>query len=117
MRRFVTIALAAIAAALPLQAGALCDIGGAGARVIHAQSTPFNSAATLGMVYWVAPATTAPTFYYVFATSNQSYINLLNAALVSGKQVRVTGSAAACPAEGLLRPAGTVVGVFMDTFQ
>lgn len=115
MKRLVTLLLAALAVALPLQASALCDISGG--RVIHAHSNPFNSPTTLGMVYWVAPETTTPTFYYVFTTSNQSYINLLNAALVSGKQVRVTGGAAACPAAGLFRAAGAVVAVFMDHFD
>jgi hypothetical protein len=120
MKRLATPVLAVLAVAvvtvlLPADASALCDISQA--RVIHAQSTPFNSATATGMVYWVAPSSTTPTFYFVYTTTNQTYINLLNAALISGKQVRVTGSAAACPAAGTLRSAGIVVGVFMDLFQ
>lgn len=112
------VALCAVLAAP--QANALCDIGQA--RVIHAESTPFNNPVTNQMLYWVAPglgvpgATIPPSNYYVFSTVNQTYINLLNAALASGKQVRVTGSAAACPAAGVLRAAGAVVAVFMDAF-
>lgn len=114
MKRLIILILLASALFLPVQASALCDV--AGGRVIHAQSTPFNSVTTTQMVYWVAPQTTTPTFYYVFVTNNQTYINLLNAALASGRQVRVTGSAAACPAAGTLRTAGTVVAVFSDFF-
>ena len=115
MKRPLTLLVAVVGLALPPQASALCDLGQA--RVIHAQSTPFNSAVATAVIYWVAPSANPPTFYFVFTTANQTYINLLNAALASGKQVRVTGSAAACPAAGVLRTAGTVVAVFMDAFQ
>ncbi len=98
----------------PVQVCAFCDVGEG--RVIHAQSSPFNDAQTQTMVYWVAPKSTTPTYYFVFVTSNQTYIDLLNAALISGKQVRVTGNAAACPVAGTLRSGGTVVAVFMDHF-
>ena len=115
MKRLATLLLAVLALVLPLQASALCDNGQA--RVIHAESTPFNNLVPASMIYWVAPSAIAPTFYYVFITANQTYINLLNAALISGKQVRVTGNAAACPAAGTLRAGGSVVAVFMDSFQ
>jgi len=111
----MTLLVAVVALALPPQASALCDI--AGGRVTHAQSTPFGSLTATAMIYWVAPSTTTPIFYYVYTTANQTYINLLNAALASGKQVRVTGNVAACPAAGVLRSAGSVIGVFMDMFQ
>ena len=115
LNKLVTPLLTGLALALPLQANALCD--NSQARVIHAESSPFNNAGANTMVYWVAPSTTAPTFYYVYNTANQTYINLLNAALSSGKQVRITGNLAACGAAGTLRAAGTVVAVFMDTFN
>ncbi len=99
----------------PVQVNALCDQGQA--RVIHAESVPFNSAGTDTMRYWVAPASNSPTFYFVYVTSNQTFINLLNAALISGKEVRVTGDVGACPASGKLRNGGTVVAVFMDYFN
>lgn len=107
--------VAAILIALPLQANALCDVGGA--RVVHAESFPFNNAGTTNMIYWVAPGGTAPTFYYTFRTANQSFINLLNAALISGRQVRVTGNAGVCGDVGTFRAGGTVVAVFMDLFN
>jgi hypothetical protein len=78
---------------------------------------PFNAVVPAAMYYWVAPNTVAPTVYYVFTTASQTYINLLNAALISGKQVRVTGNQAACGAAGTLRAGGTVVAVFMDSFN
>lgn len=111
----ITLFVTVVGLALPPQASALCDLGQA--RVIHANSTPFNSAVATTMIYWVAPSANPPTFYYQFTTSNQTFINLLNAALVSGKQVRVTGNVAACPGAGAIRAAGTVVAVFMDYFQ
>jgi hypothetical protein len=115
MKRLILLLLVVLGLVFPLEASALCDI--AQARVIHAQSTPFNVLNPAGVIYYVAPGSVTPTFYFVYTTSNQTYINLLNAALISGKQVRVTGTAAACPAAGVLRAAGSVVAVFMDLFQ
>jgi hypothetical protein len=102
---------------VPSQSYALCDIGGAGGRVIHAESLPFNNAAAGAMSFWIAPATITPTFYYVFTTSNQMFINFLNTAHATNQQVRVTGTAAACGAAGTLRAGGTIVAVFRDSFQ
>jgi hypothetical protein len=115
MKRLATLLLAVLALVFPLQASALCDIGQA--RVIHAEATPFNNVVPTAMLYWVAPNTWAPSVYYVYTTASQIYINLLNAALISGKQVRVTGNAAICGGAGTLRPAGTVVAVFIDSFN
>jgi len=114
MKRFVILLLFVSALLLPEQASALCDV--AQGRVIHANSTPFNSPVATSMVYYVAAPSVFPTFYYVFTTSNQTYIDTLNAALISGKQVRVTGNVATCPADGTYRTGGSVVAVFLDTF-
>jgi hypothetical protein len=115
MKKLALLLLLVVPLLVPPQASALCDIGGG--RVIHTESSPFSNTTTLQRIYWVAPSVTAPTFYYVFTSTNQSFINLLDAALISGKQVRVTGNVAACGAAGTLRAGGVVVAVFMDSFQ
>lgn len=115
MKTLFKLMVALCSVTIPLQANALCDVGQA--RVIHAQTLPFNVAVPTDVQYWVAPASNAPSFYYSYRTNNQIYINLLNAALASGKQVRVTGNAAGCPAAGLYRDAGNVVAVFVDWFN
>jgi hypothetical protein len=115
MKTFASFLLTVLAAALPLQAGALCDI--AAARVIHAETTPFADAGANTVIYWVAAGTTTPRYYYAYSTDNQTFIGLLNTALASGKQVRVTGDAGSCPTSGVLRTGGTVVSVFIDWFN
>lgn len=116
MKRFIKLILLFVAAAVPLQANALCDQSQA--RVIHAETSPFNVLQPAEVIYYVSPqGTITPTFYYLYRTSNQTYINLLNAALISGKQVRVTGNAGVCPGAGAIRAAGQVVAVFMDSFN
>ena len=100
------------------QVYAFCDIGGG--RVVHAESTPFNSAATTATIFWIAPNTPTPTSYYRFATNNQTFINHLNAAQAGNLQVRVTGGtpASVCGAlVGALRDGGTIVAVFRDSFN
>lgn len=115
MRRYLCVLLTALAAVLPLQAKALCDIGGG--RVVHAESVPFNDPGASTAVYWVSHGATAPRWYYTYTTENPLYMGLLTAALASGKQVRVTGNAASCPGSGTLRDAGVVVAVFIDWFN
>ncbi|MFO1350309.1 MAG: hypothetical protein U1F68_06360 [Gammaproteobacteria bacterium] len=106
--------LAALGSLISVQANALCDVSQA--RVVHAESSPFNNAAASRTIFWIAQASTAPVVYYVFATSNQMFINHLNAAHSANLQVRVTGNAAACGAAGTLRTGGEIVAVFRDSF-
>jgi hypothetical protein len=99
---------------VPSQSYALCDQGNA--RIVMAESIPFNNANATSVRFYVAPSSILPSFYYTFQTSNQMFINFLNTAHATNKQVRVTGNAAACPAAGALRFGGIIVAVFENTF-
>lgn len=96
------------------QVYAVCDVGQG--RVVHAESTPFDVAATPTMIYWIAEGHPGPTFYFVFITNNQTFINSLNAAHAGNLQVRVRGNAAVCPAAGVFRTGGTILTVYRDSF-
>jgi len=99
---------------VPSQSYALCDQGNV--RVVEVDSTPYNNANTNKVYVWVSSNAVLPTFYYYFATSNQMFINMLDAAHAGNLQVRVTGDAASCPTSGTQRYGGTIVAVFRSSF-
>ena len=97
------------------QVYAVCDVGQG--RVVHAESTPIDVSTTPTMIYWIAIGAPAPTLYFVFTTSNQTFINSLDAAHAGNLQVRVRGNAAVCGAVvGAFRAGGTILTVFRDSF-
>jgi hypothetical protein len=96
------------------QAYAVCDV--AQGRVIHAETTPFDNAGATTTTYYISQSNPAPTIYYVFTTANQTFINHLNTAHAANLQVRIRGNAPSCPAARTLRPGGTILTVFRDTF-
>jgi hypothetical protein len=99
--------------ALAPPAYAVCDV--AQSRVVHAETVGDAVGATT-TIFFLSQGLPTPTFYFVFSTSNQMFINHLNAAHAGNLQVRVRGDAAACPATGTLRAGGTILRVFRDSF-
>ncbi|MBM3222779.1 MAG: hypothetical protein FJZ47_03105 [Candidatus Tectomicrobia bacterium] len=67
-------------------------------------------------IYDFAPPTVLPTFYYRFTTSDPEIMNLLNAALVGTRTVRVQGNATTCPTSGTIRNGGVIIRIFVDTY-
>lgn len=99
---------------VPTESYALCDI--ANARVVNAETIPFNSSGTTATRFYIAQSAVLPTVYFTFDTSNQMFINHLNAAQAGNLQVRVTGNAAACPTTGTIRFGGLITAVFRSNF-
>jgi hypothetical protein len=55
-----------------------------------------------------------PTFYFVYVTTTQQFINTLLNAQTSGSTVYVSGDAVLCPISGTFRNAGTVTLVTIN---
>ncbi len=97
----------------PHSVQAVCDVQNL--KVIHVEY-PVTYANLNCAMYYMAPATVAPTYYYVFYTNNSNIINILDAAAAANLTVRVSGDAASCPTSGLLRNGGLIKKVWRDLF-